>query len=211
VLVVDEHDLFRAGLVSMASVREEIRIVGQTSRGKMAVRLARELRPDVVLMDLRLPDLDGAAATQAILEHNDSTSIVVLSAVADEGAIAAALHAGACGYLLKDSVIEDVVAAVRAAAAGTAWLAPCAAKVLVERLRREAGAATDLPRPDRRLSPREIQVLQLLVRGLDNHQIASELFLSPRTVKNHVSDLLAKLGLSNRVQAAVYAVRHGIV
>jgi DNA-binding NarL/FixJ family response regulator len=83
--------------------------------------------------------------------------------------------------------------------------------VLVERLRREAGAATDLPRPDRRLSPREIQVLQLLVRGLDNHQIASELFLSPRTVKNHVSDLLAKLGLSNRVQAAVYAVRHGIV
>ncbi len=211
VLVVDDHDLFRVGLASMLSAHEDIEVVAQASRGNMGVRLAGELRPDVVLMDMRMPDLSGPEATRAIIEQDDSVRVVALTVMAEESDIADEVGAGACGYLLKDSPIEDVVAAIRAAADGTAWLSPRAAQTLVDRIRRGHKDAVHVAGDDRALSPREIEVLQLVADGLDNNEIAAELFISPRTAKNHVSSILSKLGVSNRLQAAIYAVRRGLI
>jgi DNA-binding NarL/FixJ family response regulator len=213
VLVVDDHDLFRAGLASVLASHQDIEVVAQASGGKMGIRLARELRPDVVLMDLRMPDVDGPAATHAILENKPSTRVLALTVASDEADVAAAIVAGACGYLLKDSPIDDVVEAVRAAARGVAWLAPRAAEALLDRIRRdyaEPQVASELEL-EQELSPRELEVLQLVARGLDNSEIAEELSISPRTAKNHVSNILSKLEVPNRIQAATYAVRAGLV
>ncbi len=210
VLVVDDHDLFRAGLGSVLASHPDIDVVAQASGGKMGVRLARELRPDVVLMDLRMPDLDGPAAIQAILEDNPTTRVLALTVASDEADVAAAVVAGACGYLLKDSPIDDVVEAVRAAARGVAWLSPRAAEALLERIRRDYNEPGPAPELEQDLSPRELEVLQLVARGLDNGEIAAELSISPRTAKNHVSSILAKLEVPNRIQAATYAVRAGL-
>ncbi len=209
-LVVDDHDLFRVGLASMLAACEDIEVVAQASSGRMAVRLARELMPDVVLMDMRLPDFDGSAATRAILEHRATVRIVMLTVIAEEADVAAAIGAGACGYLLKDSAIEDVVTAVRAAASGASWLSPRAARTVLECMRREPAPTDSIGEFEHDLSPREIEVLQLVARGLDNNDIAAEMSISPRTAKNHVSSILGKLRVSNRIQAAVYAVKHGI-
>jgi DNA-binding NarL/FixJ family response regulator len=210
VLVVDDHDLFRVGLASMLGSHADLEVVAQASGGKMAVRLAAELRPDVILMDLRLPDLDGVAATKAILDGNPSLRIVVLTVIADETGIASAVSAGACGYLLKDSPLDDVAAAIRAAATGTAWLSPQVAKALIDRTRRTYTEPLSGANPEGRLSRRELEVLTLLASGLDNNEIASALSISTRTAKNHVSSILNKLEVNNRLQAAVYAVRRGL-
>jgi DNA-binding NarL/FixJ family response regulator len=209
-LVVDDHDLFRIGLASMLAGYEDIDVAAQASNGAMAVRLARELRPDVVLMDMRMPDIDGSAATRAIREHDESIRIVILTVLAAEAEVVAAVGAGACGYLLKDSPVEDVVAAVRAAASGAAWLSPYAAETVLQRLRHAEARNGQTNKREEDLSPREVEVLQLLARGLDNNEIAVEMSISPRTAKNHVSSILNKLGVVNRIQAAVYAIKHGI-
>jgi DNA-binding NarL/FixJ family response regulator len=211
VLVVDDHDLFRAGLASVLASHQDIEVVAQASGGKMGIRLARELGPDVVLMDLRMPDVDGPAATQAILENKPSTRVLALTVASDEADVAAAIVAGACGYLLKDSPIDDVVEAVRAAARGVAWLAPRAAEALLDRIRRDHAEPRLASELEQELSPRELEVLQLVARGLDNSEIAEELSISPRTAKNHVSSILSKLEVPNRIQAATYAVRAGLV
>jgi DNA-binding NarL/FixJ family response regulator len=210
VLVVDDHDLFRAGLASVLASQDGIDVVAQASGGRAGARLAAELRPDVVLMDMRMPDLDGTAAMQEILAHNPDIRVLALTVASDEVDVAAAVVAGACGYLLKDSPIDDVVEAVRAAARGIAWLSPRAAEALLARIRRDWVEPGDAPgaRPD--LSPRELEVLQLVARGLDNTEIAAELSISPRTAKNHVSSILSKLDVPNRIQAATYAVRSGL-
>ncbi len=208
--MVDDHDLFRVGLASMLAAREDIEVAAQASNGKMAVRLARELQPDVVLMDMRMPDLDGCAATRLILEQDESVRIVILTVVATESDVVGAVSAGACGYLLKDSAVDDVVTAIRAAASGAAWLSPCAAETVLQRMRRAEARNGNIGELDGDLSPREVEVLQLLARGLDNNEIAAEMSISPRTAKNHVSSILAKLGLGNRIQAAVYAIKRGI-
>jgi NarL family two-component system response regulator LiaR len=210
VLVVDDHDLFRVGLASMLADTENIELVGQASSGRRAVRLAAELKPDVVLLDLRLPDIDGPAATREILAHDPRARVVVLTVVAGESDIAAVVAAGACGYLLKDTAVEDVIAAIRAAASGNAWLSPRAARAVLERMQRTESQLESASGLHADLSTRELEVLQLLARGLDNNEIAAQLFISPRTAKNHVSSILGKLGVSNRVQAAIYAVQHGI-
>lgn len=205
VLVADDHDLFRVGLASALAAYEDIEVVAQASGGKMAVRLATELRPDVILMDLRMPNLDGLEATTKILKADPSARVVVLTVAAGEADVTAAITAGASGYVIKDAPIDDVISAIRAAVSGTAWLSPRAARAVLDRMRREhvqAGPALET-RGDQ-LSPRELEVLELVARGLDNNKIATELCISPRTAKNHVSSILSKLGVTNRIQAAVY-------
>jgi DNA-binding NarL/FixJ family response regulator len=168
------------------------------------------MAPDVVLLDMRLPDLDGCEAAAEILSRDPSVRVVMLTVAAGESDIAAALGAGASGYVLKDSPIPDVLAAIRAAAGGNAWLSPRAARTVLERLHRVSPQPEKAAEVEEALSPREIEVLQLVARGLDNNAIAAALYISPRTAKNHVASVLSKLGVSNRVQAAVYAVRYGI-
>ncbi len=210
VLVVDDHDLFRTGLASLLDAQEDIDVVAQASGGRSAVRLAAELGPDVVLMDMRMPDIDGLAATRAMLEQEPSTKIVVLTVASDESDVAAAVVAGAQGYLVKDSPVDDVIAAVRAAARGVAWLSPRAASGLLGRIRREHEELIVAPERAGDLSPREREVLSLIAIGVDNAEIARRLNISPRTAKNHVSNILTKLAVPNRIQAAVYAVRNGL-
>jgi NarL family two-component system response regulator LiaR len=205
VLVADDHDLFRVGLASSLATYDDIEIVAQASGGRMAIRLAAELRPDVVLMDLRMPHVHGFEATREILKADPAARVVALTVAASEADVAAAITAGASGYVLKDAPIDDVVAAIRAAMSGTAWLSPRAARAVLDRMRREyvdpPPASKGL---ERELSPREVEVLELVARGLDNSEIAAELYISPRTAKNHVSNILSKLGVTNRIQAAVY-------
>ena len=209
VLVVDDHDLFRVGLAGLLSAESDIDVVGQASGGRMGVRLALELRPNVVLMDLKMPDLDGAEATTAILSERPLTRVVVLTAISGEREAAAALTAGACGFVVKHTPIDTVIAAVRAAAQGAAWLSPAAAEMVLDLARRSTLVAPD-PGLAARLSPRELEVLRLLARGMENDEIARSLHISPPTAKNHVSRVLTKLELPSRVQAAIYAVRQGL-
>ncbi len=187
-----------------------IEVVAQASGGRGGVRLAEQLRPAVVLMDLRMPDLDGIAATRLICAALPETRVLALTMASSPEDVSAALGAGACGFLAKDTPVDSVVAAIRAAAAGAAWLSPPAAHVVLDLVRRRDPAPGLVENPERRLSPRELDVLRLVARGLENDEIAQELHISPMTAKTHVSRILAKLGLPSRVQAAVYAVRAGL-
>ena len=210
VLVVDDHDLFRTGLASLLNSQPDIDVVAQASGGRMGVRLAGELRPDVVLMDMRMPDLEGTEATRVIMDHDPEARVVALTVASADADVAAVVSAGACGFLAKDTRIEEVAVAVRAAAQGAAWLSPRAAEVVLGHVRRlEVEPELD-PAPLEELSSRELDVLRLIARGKENAEIAAELGISPRTAKNHVSNILAKLGLPGRVQAAIYAVRRGL-
>lgn len=208
VLVVDDHDLFRTGLASLLSAEPDLEVLAQASTGRSGVRLASELQPDVVLMDLRMPDISGHEATRAIVADRPSTRVVVLTVSSADEDVEAAVQSGACGFLAKDTPIEEVVSAVHAAASGAAWLSSRAAEVVLGHLRRAQHEWTPDSGPDEELSPRELEVLHLIARGMENAEIADELGISPRTAKNHVSSILTKLGLPSRVQAAIYAVRH---
>ncbi len=210
VLIVDDHDLFRAGMASLLGAQPDIEVVAQASGGRLGVQLASELRPDVVLMDLRMPDLDGTDATRAILQRRPTTRVVAFTVLSSDDAVAAALHAGASGFLAKDTPIDDVATAVRAAAAGSAWLSPRAAELVLGTLRQSDTSREPDPGLVDQLSPRELDVLRLIAQGLGNAQIAGRLGISPRTVKNHVSNILAKLNLPSRIEAATYAVRRGL-
>jgi DNA-binding NarL/FixJ family response regulator len=210
VLVVDDHDLFRAGLASLLAMQPDIEVVAQASGGRMGVRLANELRPDVVIMDLRMPDVEGSDATRAILERNPSIRVVVLTVATDDNDVESALEAGACGFIAKDTPVGGVAIAVRAAAQGVAWLSPRAAELVLGRVRHRATEQELEVGAEERLSVRELDVLRLIARGMENADIAKTLAISPRTAKNHVSNILAKLGMPSRVQAAIYAVRRGL-
>jgi DNA-binding NarL/FixJ family response regulator len=210
VLVVDDHDLFRAGLASLLAMQPDIEVVAQASGGRTGVRLADELRPDVVIMDLRMPDVDGPAATRAILEQNPAIRVLVLTVATDDSDVQAALEAGACGFIAKDTPVGGVAVAVRAAAQGVAWLSPRAAELVLGRVRQRASEPQVEVGAEEQLSARELDVLRLIARGMENADIAETLAISPRTAKNHVSNILAKLGMPSRVQAAIYAVRRGL-
>jgi DNA-binding NarL/FixJ family response regulator len=210
VMVVDDHDLFRAGFAGLLAATDSLEVVAQAAGGKSAVRLATELEPDVILMDQKMPDLSGPDAMRLILRKHPQIRILALTVAASNGAVTAAMQAGACGFIVKDTPIEDVVAAVRAAARGAAWLSPDAANAVLAPLRQPGGGTERESELLAMLSPREHEVLRLVARGLDNAEIARALQISPRTAKNHVSSILEKLGLSNRIQAATWAVRGGL-
>lgn len=207
-IVVDDHDLFRTGLAALLSSQPGIEVVAQASGGRAAMRLADELHPDLVLMDMRMPNVDGVEATRAIVKSHPETRVLMMTVMSEDSDVEEALRAGASGFLAKDTPIDEVTAAVRAAAQGTAWLSPRAAEVVLSRIRQPE------PKPEAAplelLSARELDVLRLVARGMENSEIAAELNISPRTAKNHVSSILGKLGLPSRVQAAIYAVRSGL-
>jgi DNA-binding NarL/FixJ family response regulator len=210
VLIVDDSELFRTGLRSLLAT-EGFEIVDSAS-GEAAIVRARRFRPHVVLMDLRMPGMSGIEATRLVLEAAPATAVMMFTGSDDCAEMLEALRAGASGYLLKQADFADIVKAIRAAAAGYCTIAPQVAGALVANVRdnlvaSDAQAATGAPA----LSGREKQVLALLAAGYDNLEIAGQLYISPSTVKNHVSRLLEKLGVDNRVQAAGYAIRHGLV
>jgi len=201
VLVVDDHPVVRAGLVGLLDGEGEIAVVGQAEGGAQAVSLARDLEPDVVLMDLRMPGLDGAAATAQILGERPTTRVVVLTTFETDADILRAVEAGATGYLLKDTPHAELLAAVRAAARGETVLAPPVAQRLLSELR--SGGE--------RLTPREVEVLGAVARGLSNAQVGAELFISEATVKTHLLRIFAKLGVDDRTRAVTVALERGIL
>jgi DNA-binding NarL/FixJ family response regulator len=211
VLVVDDHDLFREGLVSLLEAAG-VEVVANAPDGRNVLDLVDLHRPDVVLMDLELPGVSGVEATRSLCETDPDARVVVLTVSADEADVVAAMLAGACGYLLKGSSVEAIVTGVQAAASGDSLISRGVAIRLFERLRVEAAVAPDEEEgPHVALSERELEVLKLMALGKGNVDIAQELFISPYTVRNHISSLLHKLGVRNRTQAAAYAVRHRIV
>ena len=209
VMLVDDHDLFRTGLRNLLE-EQGLQIVGEASEGSTALGLVRELAPDVVVMDLNMPGMNGIEATREIARQAPLTRVVVLTISDQDDDVIDAIVAGACGYLLKDSSIQDLMQGIRAASVGEALISPHIAAKVLQRVR-ASGLDQDTVARGPELSDRETEVLRLIANGKDNAQIAGELHISPKTVKNHISNILMKLQIGNRIQAAVYAVRSGIV
>jgi two-component system, NarL family, response regulator LiaR len=205
VLVADDHAVVREGLRTFLSLQEGIEVVGEAGDGEAAVREAEIRRPDVILMDLVMPRLDGVGAMRELRWRMPECRVIVLTSYAQDDRLLPAIQAGAAGYLLKDAEPREIARAVRAAHAGEALLAPAIAARLVAAIAQPAGA-----RPTQRLTPREREVLALIGRGLPNKRIARELGVSEKTVKTHVGHVLAKLGVTDRTQAALHAVREGL-
>jgi DNA-binding NarL/FixJ family response regulator len=209
VMLVDDHDLFRTGLRNLLE-EQGVQIVAEASEGSTALSLVRELAPDVVVMDLNMPGMNGIEATREIARLAPLTRVVVLTISDQDEDVIDAIVAGACGYLLKDSSIQDLMQGIRAASIGEALISPHIAAKVLQRVR-AYGAVSDNAVAGPELSDRETEVLRLIANGKDNAEIAQELHISPKTVKNHISNILMKLQIENRIQAAVYAVRRGLV
>jgi DNA-binding NarL/FixJ family response regulator len=208
VLLVDDHGVVRRGLRGYLELLDDIEIVGEAENGRLGVEAARELRPDVVLMDLLMPEMDGIAATAAIRAELPGVEVVALTSFVEEARVTAALEAGAAGFILKDADADDIAEAIRAAHRGEVHLDPAVASIVARRVREQATAATGGDEP---LTSREHEVLGLVARGLSNREIATRLAITERTARTHVSNILGKLGLASRTQAALYAVEHGLV
>ena len=211
VVVADDHVLFRRGLAGVLQ-QHCMEVVGEVSNGKLAVEQWRALRPDVVVMDYSMPVMDGVEATREILAEDPTARVLMLTITADEAPVLDAMLAGACGYQLKDAPSVDLVRAVFAAAVGESLISPRIAAHLVKRLRDTAPAHSALAAvgDTGELTTREVEILCLVAEGKENSQIGEELYISPKTVKNHVANILDKLEIENRIQAAVFAVRTGI-
>jgi DNA-binding NarL/FixJ family response regulator len=207
VLVVDDHEVFRGGLRRLLT-DHDLEVVGEAETGEQAIGAVTDLAPDVVVMDLRLPGMSGTEAIRELSNVAPQTRVLVLTISGDESDVTEAILAGACGYLLKDASIREIITGIRAANAGESLISPKIAGRLLDRIRSSSGDAYG-DRPE--LSEREVEVLRRVAEGKDNVEIGLELFISPKTVKNHISNILAKLQIENRIQAAVYAVRRGIV
>ena len=210
VLLVDDHDLFRTGLRNLLE-EHGLAVAGEASTGLEAVRLVRELAPDVVVMDLNMPGITGVEATRQVTSLAPLTRVIVLTISDQDEDVMNAIVAGACGYLLKDSSIQDLIRGIESAAIGESLISPHIASKVLQRVRSTAADTEGAETIRAELSDREIEVLKLIANGKDNAQIARELVISPKTVKNHISNILMKLQIDNRIQAAVYAVRSGIV
>jgi len=208
VLIADDQALIREGLALLLGQFEELEVVGVASDGESAVAMATELRPDVVLMDIVMPGMDGVDATRQITTVLPRTQVVILSAYADDESIFAAISAGASGYLTKDSGAEQIRRAIATVQAGGALLDPHVQKRLLEHVR--SVSAKRSPEPPHDLTQREVEVLHLISHGLSNAEIAGRLFVSEATVKTHVNNILAKTHLRDRAQAVAYAFIHGL-
>jgi DNA-binding NarL/FixJ family response regulator len=210
VLLVDDDDLMRAGLRAVLSSDEGVTVVGEASDGRAGVELVRRLTPDVVLMDVRMPDLDGISATRDILAVSPEVKVVILTTFEQDDYIFGALRAGASGFLLKRTKPEELIAAIHTIAAGDSLLSPSVTRRVIERM-------AEQPVPERssgerlnELTPRELEVLELIARGLSNGEIATAFVIEQSTVKTHVKRILMKLRLRDRVQAVIFAYEHGL-
>jgi DNA-binding NarL/FixJ family response regulator len=210
VLLVDDHDLFRTGLRNLLE-EQGVLVVGEADTGTEALRQVREVAPDVVVMDLNMPGISGVEATRQISMIAPLTRVLVLTISDQDGDVMDAIYAGACGYLLKDSSIQELMQGIRAAAVGESLVSPTIAAKVLQRVRAATASQREAETIQSELSDREIEVLKLIANGKDNAEIAGDLHISPKTVKNHISNILMKLQIDNRIQAAVYAVRSGIV
>jgi NarL family two-component system response regulator LiaR len=204
VLLVDDHAMLRQGLATLLKVYDDLELAGEAANGEEAIQLCAQLAPDVVLMDMVMPDMDGVTATRAICRKFPEVQVIALTSFKDKGLVQDALEAGAIGYLLKNVSADELAQAIRVAHAGRMTLSPEAARAL-------ARAAAQPPTPGHDLTERERDVLALLVEGLNNTQIAEKLVVSPSTIKSHVSHILSKLGVASRTEAATLAVRQGLV
>lgn len=206
ILVADDHMVVRRGLSSLLIPRNGMKVVGEAGDGVEAVALAKELQPDVILMDMVMPEKDGLTAITEIKQHNPDARILVLTSFGEEGQVTKAIKAGALGFLLKDSSPDQLFQAIRNVAAGNLSLPQNLALKLMEDMQRPPQTES----PESILTERELDVLKGIARGLSNHEIATELTIGVTTVRTHVSSLFSKLGLANRTQAALYAVEHGL-
>lgn len=204
VMLVDDHAMVRKGLATFLKVFDDLQLAGEAETGEAAVELCAEILPDVILMDLVLPEMDGATATRLIRQRFPQVQVIVLTSFAEAERIKNALEAGAIGYLLKDVSADELARAIRAAHAGRATLSAEAAQAMVQTANRS-------PAPGSDLTEREREVLSLMIEGLNNTQIAGRLTVSPSTIKSHVSNILAKLGVASRTEAVTLALRNRIV
>ena len=205
VMIADDHSVVRQGLRMLLSLDPDLEVAGEASDGAEAIQIARLLRPDVVLMDILMPVMDGIAATTAIRQELPDTEVLALTSALDDDIVVGAVRAGAIGYLLKNTDAEDVIKAIKAAASGQVQLSPEAAGLLMREIH-----PVQTPPGAEPLTDRETDVLRLLARGLANKEIARELQIGEKTVKTHVSNILAKLGVQSRTQAALQAGRMGL-
>jgi DNA-binding NarL/FixJ family response regulator len=208
VLLVDDHAMVRRGLRDFLGIFDDIEVVGEAGDGQEALTATAALRPDVVVMDLNLPRLDGVEATRELRATRPEVEVVALTGFVEEARVMAAIEAGAAGFLLKDAEPDDVAAAIRAARNGEMYLDPAVAGMVARQLRTPGGSGS--PADDSLLTPRERDVLALVAQGLPNRAIGDALGITERTARTHVSNILAKLGLTSRTQAALYAVEQGL-
>jgi NarL family two-component system response regulator LiaR len=204
VMLVDDHTMVRRGLATFLKVFDDLQLAGEAESGAAAIQLCAEVLPDVILMDMVMPDMDGAAATRAIRQQFPQVQVIALTSFKEGDLVKNALEAGAIGYLLKDVSADELVEAIRAAHAGRATLSPEAAQALVETANQPAAPGLDL-------TERELEVLALMIEGLNNTQIAGRLSVSPSTIKSHVSNILSKLGVASRTEAVSLALRKHII
>lgn len=207
ILIADDHAIVREGLRALIATEPGLELVAEASDGMEAVSKAHTLKPDVILLDMMMPRLDGIGAITEIKKDSPDAKILVLTSFVDDEKVFAAIKSGALGYLLKDSSPQDLLRAIRSTYEGEAYLHPTIASKLIRELKQPA---TDKPKTESPLTGREVEILQFVAQGLTNDEIAEKLVVSERTVRTHVSNILAKLQLANRTQAALYALKEGL-
>jgi NarL family two-component system response regulator LiaR len=213
VIVIDDHPIVRAGIRAVLDSADDIRVVAEAATGAEALRLVVEHKPQVLVLDVSLPDINGLEVARQLCARHPSTAILILTAHGDRQTVFSLLECGAIGYVLKDEALETLAHAVRAAARGESWLSPAVASQVIRRALEplaQPAQADSAECEAANLTPREIEVLRWLAQGLDNTAIAEKLVLTTRTVQNHVSNIYGKLGLSSRTEAALYAIRRGL-
>ncbi len=214
VIIVDDHPIVRAGMKAVLNTASEITVIAEGSTGEDALALVRHYCPDVLVLDVNLPDINGLEVTRRLIaQGNPSTAILILTAHDDAQMVFSLLESGATGYVLKDEALETLAHAVKAAARGESWLSPTVASKVIRRAvqrGQEFAAGADKASPaESPLTPREMEILQLLADGLDNSAIAQKLVITKRTVQNHISNIYSKLGVESRTEAMLYAIRQG--